>query len=355
MAKKNRNPSPLWGEESSTPEEKLVLADNKVAPSAEREQRKLRRLHKVYFPVAAAMAVAVMLATVASLTREEVTFPDPQTSVDILESRGGSAARIALDDWMASTPSPLPGGSVLSWDGFDYIEGAKGDSGSQSRVDDAELHRFTVAATSGDTVLYFDASVLVSVSDTLGARVSGTPTLIPRAPSATDGWAAGAWAGYETYTPTAPVSETVDAWSRAFTGTSSDLRLNVGDSNGDHAYIPLSGATVVRVSIVAGGVKPSREEGPPSDVLLRVELAVSWTGSEPAKGETSVPTSTFTYDLLVTGAETGAPRVVAWGAPGTGPDLEPFGNAVTGTVAALVPEDNETPAPTPEAEEDTDE
>ena len=32
--------------------------------------------------------------------------------------------------------------------------------------------------------------------------------------------------------------------------------------------------------------------------------------------------------MLVTGADTAAPRVVAWGGPGTGPTLVPFGNAV---------------------------
>ena len=34
------------------------------------------------------------------------------------------------------------------------------------------------------------------------------------------------------------------------------------------------------------------------------------------------------FDVLVTGADTAAPRVVAWGGPGSGPTLVPFGNAV---------------------------
>ena len=52
--------------------------------------------------------------------------------------------------------------------------------------------------------------------------------------------------------------------------------------------------------------------------------------SEPRRRQprTRRPPPPVAFDVLVTGADTAAPRVVAWGGPGTGPTLVPFGNAV---------------------------
>ena len=53
-------------------------------------------------------------------------------------------------------------------------------------------------------------------------------------------------------------------------------------------------------------------------MLVRVNLnALLGAQTPPAAGETT-QTSLMTYDLLVTGADTGSPRVVSWGGAGTG-------------------------------------
>jgi hypothetical protein len=75
----------------------------------------------------------------------------------------------------------------------------------------------------------------------------------------------------------------------------------------------------------------------PTTMAVRVELAITWPSAEPTSqtaGPTTPPAeppdaaARVAFDVLVTGADTAAPRVVAWGGPGTGPELTPFRNAV---------------------------
>ena len=52
------------------------------------------------------------------------------------------------------------------------------------------------------------------------------------------------------------------------------------------------------------------------------------------------------FDVLVSGADTASPRVVAWGGAGTGPSLTKYGNAIVGLDLVKEEEQQATDAPT---------
>ena len=73
--------------------------------------------------------------------------------------------------------------------------------------------------------------------------------------------------------------------------------------------------------------------GQSGSAALRVDLNLDWATAapptqEPVADSPDTLRPPVTFDVLVTGADTAAPRVVAWGGPGTGPTLVPYGNAV---------------------------
>jgi len=267
----------------------------------------------------------------------------PVDSVAVNSSVGKSAAHTRLTQWLAGDPSPLPGGYIVSWDGFESIAGEKATSSTENPANDAEIHFFTLATDVGDKTVFYDATVLVSVSDQLGAYVSADPSLLPRVPDANQGWSSELWPGYKSVAPSDASQQSVIQWAKSFTESADALRLYVGDGDADHAYMPLQGARVLQASIAkAGHIPVEGAEDKPKTIIARVELSLSWF----ATGEKG---STVTYDVLIEQAHTASPKVVAWGPAGTGPTLVKFGNAITAT--KLTTSSNTgvpTPTPTPE-------
>jgi len=139
----------------------------------------------------------------------------------------------------------------------------------------------------------------------------------------------------------------VQAWAAAYTsGDPAALRLTVGDPDPARGYLPLTGVAAADTTVGPSTVLD------PATVAVRVELAITWPTAEPAGSATAAVTSPaeppaaaakVAFDVLVTGADTAAPRVVAWGGPGTGPELTPFRNAVPTSRAA--PDNPGTPQP----------
>lgn len=265
------------------------------------------------------------------------------SSTEVNFSAGKSVAQARVAAWLAQDPSPLPGGYVVSWDGFDPIAGGTPKNDTDNPANDAELHRFTLATLAGDKTVFYDATVLVSVSAQLGAIAAADPTLLPRTPDATQGWSSQVWPGYETAATPDAAAQSVTAWAAAFTGTADALRLYVGDEDSSHSYMPLSGARVLSTAIPSAGFIKVEGEETAKVIIARVELTLAWSDAADAKGSKSV------YDVRIEQAHTASPKIVAWGPAGTGPTLEKFGNAITGKVLTgnsdRLP--SLTPAPTP--------
>lgn len=333
-----------------------LLRVNLAAPAERlRESRSFRRRAMVWtFLIVGFIAIGTSLNS--TFNSEPDAAPDVTTSAEVNASPGKSIAQAKVAEWLAQDPSPLPGGSIISWDGFTTIKGGKAKNETDNPANAAELHTFTLSAMLGDKAVFYDATVLVSVSDTLGAIAAGEPTLLPRVPAATQGWSSQTWPGYDTAQVPDAVAQSVGQWAKAFTESADALRLYVGDEDSTHSYMPLQGARVLSSSVVSAGYVKVEGEEKPKVIIARVELTLAWSTAPDAKG------SKVMYDVRVEQAHTASPRIVAWGPTGTGPALTKYGNAITGmTVGGSgfeplpteAPADVETDTPTSGTTDDT--
>jgi hypothetical protein len=167
-------------------------------------------------------------------------------------------------------------------------------------------------------------------------------------PNDEDLWPNLTTAGLNKITTTDAVTQAANAWVEAFTSGNPDkLRLAVGDTAGNHSYVPLAQATAsdIRVVEVAAPKKTGTDadEKAPSSVVARVSFGIKWTGQNV---EHASALSRVTYDVLIERAETNAPIIVAWGGTGTGEILKPYGNAVERKLTTdSIPDSVETKAP----------
>lgn len=340
-SKKTVNEPDVLGSAAASSLDEDLLRVNIAAPSALLHQRSSKFRRRLVWIVVIACGLG-SLATLNIIMNPPVqkVVASQVESMDVNSSLGKNAAYDSLTRWLKASPSPLPGGRVVSWDGFEEIKAGVAKSESDRPADAQELHTFTLAVSGEQSTSFYTGTVLVSVDKARGGVTAAVPSLLPRLPASTDGWSTQIWAGYETTSASDAVSESVGAWSKAFTGTPAELRLYVGDKNADHAYIPLSGARVLgaQVTNAAYAPKDGVKEQSPSLIIARVELTIAWGaltgGPDDNKG------SRVQYDVLVEEANSASPRIVAWGAAGTGPQLKTYGNAVSGV---RISENSDTP------------
>ncbi|WP_277212292.1 hypothetical protein [Isoptericola croceus] len=265
---------------------------------------------------------------------------------------GRAAAEQAVRQWLMSEPSPLPGGQVQSWDGAEFVVRPPDPAaGPDDPHHDLELHTMTLVTDDGRL---YTAGVQVAISDALGAVVVGTPSLEPVAPAAD----VSAWSELEGWPDTTPlavpesVTDAVASWASAYaSGDPVALRQNVSDPSEEHSYVPLTAVAQATAETRFGAaLTPDFDELAAPEMVVRAELSLVWAGQEELIDEMSLDSTPMTFDVLVTGADTASPKVVAWGAPGTGPQLTPYANAVTGRMVEV--EDTlATPEPTPSSSE----
>ena len=295
------------------------------------------------------------------------------TSEDVNSSEGKAAAVVAVNQWLASAPSPLPSGTLVSWDGFEveHAPKPKNDGAVTEKVTySQERHRFTLT----DGVTIFDSQVLVLTDGARGVKTVGTPTLLPRPAEATSNWRGEVpWFGYSNGQISEEMTTAINGWAHDLaSGSPRKLKDRVGDPDANRSYVPLTGIAAiqeVRVDAV-GYVTPPPEEKQkapkPKQMLARVSVMVAWEGQpDPEVGSQFTP---ITYDVLVDDADTSAPRVVSWGGAGSGPELRKFSVGLNGvklkepreslslesgqpeTEPAAAPASTPTPAPAPAPE-----
>ena len=291
--------------------------------------RRRARFYRVYLVVAALLAPVLLLALVITLTT--VAAPT-QAAPAVRDSPGRAAATQALLDWLGGPNPGLVAGRLLLWSGAAFADTT--GAGTADFTGDVplfvEVDTFVVADGAGNR---FTAEVQVLVDDQGRAAVLSGPSLTPLPVLDADAARnAGPWPGRDTQPADEQVAAAVRAWAAAYTsGGPAALRLTVGDPDRGHAYLPLTGVADVTTTV---GPCIGLDAG---TVAARVQLAVTWVRSGPS-GSTTQPDPAdspvpprIAFDVLVTGADTAAPRVVAWGGPGAGPTLTAFGNAVAAT------------------------
>lgn len=302
--------------------------------------RRMRRTAKFYRAIIWGIFVYALLASAAIVA---VLLPKNTANVMTdanaqIDAPGKAAAIQAEQDWLAGKPAPLPGGVVLSWDGASKLfQPATLVNGHLTSLPYSSYqHKFTLADSRGTTYL---STVTVVVDPVNGSIVQGQPSLLPLAPDSTStAQSIATWPGYKPSTVPSSINDAVAVWANAMISGSPDaLRLAVGDPSKKHSYMPMVGISAVRPSIQDGSyVLPadaSNKTTTSDTMFARVTLTFTWDGQAAAKdGATS---NSAAYDVLVKRADTASPIVTAWGAPGSGPDLSDYENALTGRTLEL--------------------
>lgn len=276
----------------------------------------------------------VMFPLTAMAYLGEATSGSPasaQTGTDAYADTRPTAL-LAVETWLAGEPEPLPGGRVLSWDSAETVTSYTPKAEAPENDEPYDLERHVVTLASGEAT--FTAEVLIAVSDDHGARPVADPFLAAAVP-ADDSWTPDEYPGLDTAAPSDAVRTAVTTWAAAYTSEDPTvLAQAVGDPDDSHGYVPLIDAVLDEVSITdAYAVEEDKDTGEVTRAFARVTATISWPtlaeeDSESTSGSTEA--SKVAFDVLVEGWDSGAPRVVAWGGPGTGATLKPYANAVEG-------------------------
>lgn len=343
MAKKNKTQS-IWEEEQvSVPNEELVRR-SKVKKAG--RYKWLRR--GIWLSIFLTPLLLLALAAWYVDAQNPEPTPEPPTSLQINDSIGKDAATTTVRDWLASQPQPIPGAQLLSWNGYTtqpkpkIVDTETDETAAGVFVPEwnKETHYFSVRAGNGTL---FRVTVEVDADRTLGARVTSLPSLKPLLPEVTSGWkdSPEPWFGYQSTQTTDNITASVNDWLAAYTGGNpATLRNIVGDKDGDHFYMPLSGIQKATAVVERVAFKPSDEPDAPAvenpdTVIARITVKLLWNGQVQ---ENLDDFATMSFDLLIEQANTASPRIVAWGGPGSGPALKPYENAVTGITLDSVPD-----------------
>lgn len=331
--RKTAAPTTMWEEAEEVPRAGI--------PSTERLNRRARWARRLLWAGVFLFPLVCFAAVVAFANGS--SGRGSGSAVVQVDPGARAAAITTVTDWLVSVPAPLPGGTIVSWDSARGLPSAAPDKSNPKAVTATlTVHSLTVRDGSGSM---YTVEVLVAVDDLGEVAVVGTPSLLPVAPSSD--WASSlvVWPGTQTTTATDSVKSAVGAWVESFTsGDPARLRLTVGDPDSNHAYVPLGGLLGADHTVGAAAWLVDVDGKPTSRMLVQVEVRFKWprVGAPSDKGP-----RVATYDLLVEGANSAAPRVVAWGGVGTGPVLVEYGNAVVGRQLVAAP--TATAAATPAA------
>jgi hypothetical protein len=286
----------------------------------------MRRLVKM-----SVVLLPISLFAVLALAAGKADAGAGTTAAAASSSQGQAAADLALRAWLAGNPAPIPGGRVVSWEGATPNRPPADDGnsfGASNRVVyPTEIDAFVVADGAG---LMYRASVLVALDPAGGSTVLGSPSLEPIPVSRNDGVDQdAAWGSMKPGTASDEVQSAIRVWADALTSDDgSNLRLAVGDQDASHAYLPMPVLAGAEASAVRGVLVPTGDpQKAATQMIVRVSLTL--TAGRTNTGQSQTATE---YDVLVDRYDTGAPVVVAWGPPGSGPTLTPYQNAVPADV-----------------------
>lgn len=260
--------------------------------------RRAKTPHLILGLAVAAGLIGAIMGSNASSMVDSLGDTHP-TSVSILSDAGRIQARSAAESWL---PGVLGKGSrIISWDGS-----VKGDTKEGTRI-----HRFTVTDAKNR---WYRLEITI---DTQG-RLAGQPSLTSLDGQAGQGGQA-EWAGVlGSLTPSTALTARLTGWASALAGSDPDaLMAQVADDDPDAAYNPLGldgkwKATVETAAYLDRG-KVDRQDRTGEWAVARVTLT----------SEKSDAGSTMTYDVLIHNPDDATPGISAWGAPGSGPNLQP--------------------------------
>jgi len=277
--------------------------------------RKQKWFHRI---VIADIAVAplILLLILLSVLGGSKTSTTGVAGSDPLVNPGVYQGEVAIQQWLNSKPSPLPGGHIVS---FYKTTSIPVPSTATPPVAKDEIVSYTVLAHSTFYKVSVEAQINGSnasiISDPYLSVIAGSTSVPGSSPTISSPWPG--------ITPSpvpssGSLQQSVQGWASAFTsGSSSSLALAIGDPNQSDHYAPLHGVSQVASTIEF--YAPINKTG--TVAIAEVNLAITWNG------EKVTTNSNYTFDVLVERPLSAAPVVVAWGPPGSGPSLTPYQNA----------------------------
>lgn len=255
-----------------------------------------------------------------------------------VDSESRAAATMAVRTWLSNGTSPVPGaGTIVSWNDVTRMkrpaQTEKERNANPLPAWNIDVHNFTIADSNGQT---YSSDIQVAVDPTTGSHAVSSPSLTPIPVDANFSTSDSPWYGLTVLPAPDSVVTAVKAWSNAYTsGDAASLRQAVGDQNGEHVYVPLGGVVSHSIEVSQAAELPALKEGDLSNTMLvRVQLTVGWAGA--AAPTNDDPAAVTSYDLLVDGSNTAAPKVVAWTGPGMGLKAQPFQNALNGRSGSII-------------------
>lgn len=328
--RKSKNPAASWtGWEDAEELPRADLPDGQKLARTNKRLDRYIRFCAIAFPV---LVIVVFFAWTTTLGEEDPVEPPGGSD------RVRAEARLALQQWLADETSPLTGGYIVDW--HETVSLPYEQSEDDSEDDEGtRLYsvRFIVAkapqfdedgrqlAIGPD--MYF-ADVLVATNSAQSVAVLHDPSLEIMPPAFEQELReTSPWVGVERANVTPEIEDAVRVWAETFTsGTPQELKSLVDDSRDGYSYIPLIGFTLESARINAAGQLWVGDFDEDASRPPRVVVSVSLTARD-SDTECEECDATITYDLILDRADTAAPRVVAWGPPGSGVTLEPHQNA----------------------------
>lgn len=223
----------------------------------------------------------------------------------------GRSGNIATEQLSKNGTGDNPGRfdySSLSWDGFES------DSLSDGRK--FEIHHFIVKATvtgadgKPASALYrLSVTMLLSANGEAEPVLAAAPALESYIPGKDDYPFDYSKVADNVNLPSA-VTGILNEWANAYAADdAAQLKLIVGDPESNAQYYGIPGFKSGKLSVVyALSFKEGDKPAVPKEILVRARVSL-----ESANGFSSETE----YDLLVDGADTGSPHVVAWGPAGS--------------------------------------
>ena len=322
------------------------------------------------------------LAYVISGAAAPQTAPNSpnNTIIDSDDALDRSLALETVQEWLSTSPSPLPRAKILAWNSATDVpqisEPNETDSNGEVvpwpiyRMHSVSVAQFPPPDGDSTVVRFFMATVAIARAAS-GPMVVGEPSLVPAPTPPAGVTLEQLWPGALPANLPDSAQVAVTNWAEAFTsGDGAKLRQIVGDPDETHNYVPLPGFDLKSAKIVAATYPPGTDlkanpklEEQPETVIARVSLTGTWPDDEEATvAKTDEELPSISYDVLIVEASSAAPRVVAWSGAGGGLKLEPFQNWVTAEVAKAnedaglaAPNDTDTDTGTDTGEEVEDE
>lgn len=334
-----------FGEKEEKPRENLPVLNQ-----AQKDRKRVLKYVKTAAYTWPALAVLAILMGFTSFTASlDGDSPAGESSTQTLtpdEALQRSLAVETVTEWLSTSPSPLPRGRVLAWDGAETVPQVSepketGDDGKTVPWPAYRAHRVSLVQTPAPEttgpVRYYTAVVSIATSN-IGPLVVGEPSLLPATTPSASTTLEQLWPGAVSVQVTDPVQTAVSNWAKAFTsGDGAALKQTVGDPDQTHYYLSLPVFSLDKTEIRAATLRPGADVQDektleaPDTLVARVSLSGMWPGS--GNSDDNTARAALSYDVLVADASSGAPRVVAWAGVGCGLTLEPYQNWVTREIA----------------------